>query len=232
MPITRKKVRKGLTGHVEISVSAPFGEEEIEEVNRMFETIYNLDKALEEIRLIASKVLASAGLPTDWSHVMVGPDGKWRPHRKGEHPQPKPGWTYTFVTGLVKDRPYTEEWFAAQSLSSIEMIRGHIERGEARNAAFAGLQLGNLVRTAVLKFRWEKHAIVGINVRKGGKKGGEEKADAEKDSIRRKHEAWQKIADEIWKKRPDLSKAAVAKLIEGRSKDGNWNYIRRKIRKN
>jgi hypothetical protein len=76
-------------------------------------------------------------------------------------------------------------------------------------SAFAGT-LGRLVEQYYWRFRFEKAAVTGIGARAGASMGGKAKARLHE----AEHSAWQNEAAEIWSRRPNLQKAAVAQLIK------------------
>jgi hypothetical protein len=77
------------------------------------------------------------------------------------------------------------------------------------NSGFAG-KLGRLVEQYYWRFRFEKAAVTGIGARAGASMGGKAKARL----YEPEHSTWQKEAVEIWSRRPNLNKTAVAQLIQ------------------
>jgi len=80
-----------------------------------------------------------------------------------------------------------------------------------------------------------KENVRAEKARQDGSQGGSESGNKKKVDASVRHEKWQKMADEIWKKRPKLKDSEVARIIEKRSKDdvpaSKWSYIRTKISK-
>ena len=70
-------------------------------------------------------------------------------------------------------------------------------------------KLARLLEQYLWKFKFEQAAKTGATVRKGASAGGKAKAAQHQ----AQHSQWQKAASEIWARRPDLSKQAVAGLI-------------------
>ena len=76
-------------------------------------------------------------------------------------------------------------------------------------SSFSG-KLGRLVEQYYWRFRFEEAAITGIGARKGASAGGKARAGLH----RAEHVVWQRLALDVWARRPNLSKIAVAKAIK------------------
>ena len=113
-------------------------------------------------------------------------------------------------------RLYEKPWYEFHAVQLIEWIEdepGYFASDKAsalRNlltSSFSG-QLGRLVEQYYWRFRFEKAAITGSGARAGASAGGKAKAKHH----RREHSRWQQAAEEIWVKRPELTKTTVAKM--------------------
>jgi len=118
---------------------------------------------------------------------------------------------------LVLGKIYKKPWYefhAVQLLDWIEEMKANaLKPGYAKFmglmiSSFSG-QLGRLVEQYFWRFRFERAAITGLAARHGASAGGKAKARLHRDQ----HASWQKAAEEIWKRRPKLSKTAVAEII-------------------
>jgi hypothetical protein len=136
-----------------------------------------------------------------------------------------------YLVGLAVDRLYEKPWYefhAIKILDYIEMSqrdlyekkntemsqRDFVEKNYANFfivviSSWSG-QLGRLVEQYYWRLRFEKVTIAGVGARKGAAAGGKAKAELHK----LKHAAWQKAASEIWARRPNLNKIAVAQALK------------------
>jgi hypothetical protein len=104
----------------------------------------------------------------------------------------------------VYDKPWYE-FYALRFFDSIETLLKADSRVNTRCA-----QLGRLVEQYYWRFRYEDAATSGVGTRLGARAGGRARATLH----RTEHSAWQSLASEIWSRRPDLSKIAVAETIK------------------
>jgi len=117
---------------------------------------------------------------------------------------------------LARERLYEKPWYEFHALQFLDWmedqdIRRHPDLSLLVNTNFAG-QLGRLIEQYYWRFRFEKAAITGAGARKGASAGGKAKAVLHQ----AERAAWQKAASEVWARRPDLSKIAVAEQIRKR----------------
>lgn len=113
---------------------------------------------------------------------------------------------------------YQKPWYEAHALQFLNWIeRDEYDLYKYPSLAritipgFAG-QLGRLVEQYYWRFRFEGVAISGTRARKGASDGGRVKAALHQPE----RSAWQKIAEEVWTHRPELSKRAVAETVRKR----------------
>lgn len=118
-------------------------------------------------------------------------------------------------------RHYEKPWYeihALQFLNWIEdpdpVIRKLPQLERLLHVSFAG-RLGRLVEQYYWRFRFEEAVVTGIGARKGASAGGKAKAE----SHRMERRAWQIAALEIWRRRPSLSKLAVAEQVRKQLRD-------------
>lgn len=194
--------------------------EERGELQKLVES-NTLEARLDRIEAGAREILAQAGLPTDLGGVELAP-GKIRS-----------------VLAMVAEKPHSEEWFAAQILKWASAVRHNVDRGNAEGAAYAALNLGDLVEMAGMKVAWEQDALRGQKVLKSAGKGGRTKAENSQ-RIREARAEWRKRAAKIRARHPDWSESCVAQQIrrnllrEGATEelDRSFHTIRRYIAKN
>jgi len=131
-------------------------------------------------------------------------------------------WERDDVEELALDRLYEKPWYEVHAIRLFENFDellkagARLKRGRAPGFAilascFTG-ELGRLVEQYYWRLRYEGAAITGLKARKGASAGGISKAA----SHRTEHGGWQKAASEIWVRRPELSKIAVAEIIRKR----------------
>lgn len=111
-------------------------------------------------------------------------------------------------------RLYEKPWYEYHAVQYIEWIEkpeflGKRDLPVWLTSGFAGT-LGRLVEQYYWRFKFEKAAVTGVGARAGASMGGKAKAKLHK----AEHSEWQNAAAEIWVRRPNLGKAAVAQLIK------------------
>jgi hypothetical protein len=113
---------------------------------------------------------------------------------------------------------YQKPWYEYHALQFLDWIEGRVlglsssayrALTSFANPLFAG-QLGRLVEQYYWRFRFEGAAITGVGVRSGVSAGGKARAITH----RAMQDAWQQTAREIWGRRPELSRTAVAQLVK------------------
>ena len=124
---------------------------------------------------------------------------------------------------LARYRLYEKPWYEFHALELLEYIRLRRLDAVKRDASsrewvnFCGLmilsfsgQLGRLVEQYYWRFRFEKAAVTGIGARKGASLSGKLKSERDKAL----QADWQRRASDIWGRRPNWSKTAVAAEIK------------------
>jgi len=105
----------------------------------------------------------------------------------------------------------------------------HIARGDADEAARRAVAIGRLCTEAHLKELWESHALRGeanASVLKAAADRGNQKKQSRAETSRM---TWQAMTDEMRARNPHLGKAAVGRLIAGKTGD-NPDTVRRRIK--
>lgn len=132
---------------------------------------------------------------------------------------------------LAFDRLYQKPWYEVHALQFLDWIENretlkYPGLALVANAGFSG-QLGRLVEQYFWRFRFEQAAIIGVGAQKGASAGGKARAAIH----HAERVAWQKVAFEIWSRRPKLSKTAVAEKIRDRLRSPHTaKHIARYIR--
>ena len=133
-------------------------------------------------------------------------------------------WDRECIEELALGEFYAKPWYEFHALQLFQTMDellqsgAKFEKGAAPGFAFlvscfAG-ELGRLSEQYYWRFRFEGAAITGIGARKGASAGGVSKAALHQTE----HCAWQKAASEIWERRSELSKIAVAGIIRKQSR--------------
>jgi hypothetical protein len=119
---------------------------------------------------------------------------------------------------------YEKPWYEIHAVRFLDWIRlAQCDAVNGKNPNLAALmisscsgKLGRLVEQYYWRFRFEKAAITGVGARNGASAGGKAKARRHK----AEHVVRQSAASEIWKRRPGLSKIAVADAVKKRMQSG------------
>lgn len=137
------------------------------------------------------------------------------------------------LEGVDPEREFEDDHpvdFARRILNAYEVARLHIENGDADKAARWAFLAGHLAGLAQLKFEWEDHALRGRDTLQAAREGGEKRGADRRDDAASRYRAWQCMADDLWSRRPDHTKANVARAIAA-STGENADTIRRRIKR-
>jgi hypothetical protein len=118
----------------------------------------------------------------------------------------EPGYGTSIADIIVRGWEFKKPWYEYHAVQLLERIAG--ERVSGWHLAWCG-QLGRLVDQYYWRFRFEKAAIAGVGMQKGASLGGKIKSARYKPQ----QQEWQRLAADIWGRKPELSKLAVAKII-------------------
>ena len=210
MPVTQKMIGTGLTTRLCTSISAPFGEEEIGAIRRWVEAynqISTFERIAASLKVFYQDVLTHAKLPPWDKYVRIYANGDWADDlpedwRQRLHEILKPDeWAGRAIDIVeLRDRIDSQEWFAAKSLDSIDLVQQVIASEAPASIAYLALHLGILIETAKWKFSWETDALLGKDHRQASSKGGKGKGQ----NIGQKHVKWQQRANTILDAHPSM----------------------------
>jgi hypothetical protein len=227
MPVEHYRRGSGITQKERTRVTKPSSEPA--ELQRMLGRDFSfegLHGAVLEAR--ARGILEVAGITVDHERL---PDGR-----------EASGWA-----AVVRQRGHAEDSeqdFAARLLEKLELLRATSSRKQVEEATRFAFELGVLATEADMKFRWELHALRGLRWAENQDNRAKQfqgSNSARSESAAAETAVWQKAADAIWERSPQLSAAAVAKVV-AKTLDGEPkhkpnderklkpNTIRRKIR--
>jgi hypothetical protein len=126
------------------------------------------EEVLGDLRADAVRVLAATELPTSVEPVERVGDG-WRPLDEGAFERAlaeRRSFSGSTVLDLVKDRPHSSQWFAAQVLFHSEIALQALARGDAATAVYNALRASGFHTMAVCKFAWEADVLAGRAARR------------------------------------------------------------------
>ena len=239
MPINRSTIRRGIQLYRTTSYDFPLTEDEMNELRR--ETDGNsLTVILDRYEEAASEILRTAGLPDHMGPFLVHDDGTWEEFtdemraKSNRFSAPSPDETFqiSLVTQFVRDIPLTLEWRAAQILKWCDAVRQFLSKNDAKNAAYAAISLHDHVAKALLIDTLEPDVIRGRNNARCMREIAHTHNELRNTDRAKSWAQWQKVADQIWKRKPRLTKMAVAVIIRHElGIDDSVNTIRRRIEK-
>ncbi len=130
-----------------------------------------------------------------------------------------------YVYSQALSKTYSKAWYEFHINEAIDFVTskvsviGNSEKGGERLVYLRSIieysaRAGRLVEQYYWKFIFEKKAIAGTKLSKGGKAGAALTAAKAKEE----HARWQAEADRIWKADPSKTKAVVAKSVKRRLK--------------
>lgn len=227
MSIKRETIQVGLTAREITTYENPLSADEWDEFCK-FADQTTIEWQIGELEETARKTLAAAGLPTFFGPVEITDTG-WREFtKKRRRGRESINRSSTTVVEMVKCEPFSRESYAAQVLLHAHCLREHMKREDMRGAINCAFQLQYFADEAYYKFRWEADTIRGRKSRIN--RGGAERP-GHFARVRDRYERWQEIADDHSKRRPKLSKRAIARLIAQRPEEtASANTIRQVIK--
>ena len=186
----KKVTRPGLTQRETTGPSiAPTDEEEVARLSAAIDE-GNLETWLNRVEEWARNELAAAGLQTVYL-------------------APTPGGGQVSVLDLVKDRPHSPEWLAAQTLKFAVRTRYHMESGNAKDAVWNAIHLAQAIRLTDFKLDLEGPLRTGIKVIKGARESGRET----RGERARRDEHWRSEAQKIRERNPTWSQDNIVRHI-------------------
>ncbi len=154
MTIKTHIVGSGITRQKRISVSTPWGPDEIETLNRLIPEADGRpgwQQELDDARTWAEETLRRAELPTD-------PAGLYNPQTAMAYAGPPPrSEPFCLLTGLVRDREWdAPEWFAAEILLQAHLLERTRAQGDIDAVIWHAIRLGRFIEIAFTKILWER----------------------------------------------------------------------------
>ena len=234
MPVTHRKIGTGMTERISTSISGPpWGDEEMRAIQRMVEaqiSISTFEGRAARVERWCQQVLVAENLPPWDTVVRVHADGRrWTDdlpaHVRqwsltGEVPIPEDVRRYLQALkrrgedinngkGLADTLypEHSEVWFACEILTTMDIVR-QVRTNHAEESMLCMVwNLGELIATASLKFRWEPDALLGKAHRRSSSKGGKGRQKNEE------HAEWQRRANTILEKDPGMEWPAVYRRV-------------------
>lgn len=162
MPIIKRELGGGITRRIATTISAPFGDKEIEAFAAEMKRLgAELAGWLTSSDAAAGKILADARLPTTFDRYWRADGGEWA-LVTGETSLDSARWIGVHfvrgVWGAAKADGYEHDskvGFAARAIDQAGWIRHYLERGEAEKACLASMRLGEILTEARIKEVWQ-----------------------------------------------------------------------------
>jgi hypothetical protein len=240
MPVTHQIIGTGITKRIRTSVSTPYGEEEIAALHCMLQSMAEtstFEGLVGPWEDYCRNVLAQAKLPPWDKDVRISADGGWRddlPADWGDCAHeilgPEEGIGRATAVAELRFGLDSQEWFAADFLQDLDLVRRVIARGEAATAAHQALSLAIGMVIAKFKFTWEPAVEIGMKIQQAVHHGGKMTGQARRKEAQLRHAQWQQAADVIWTNNPDESKTNVSRAVARQFKV-NEHTVRKNIRK-
>jgi hypothetical protein len=232
MPVTQKMIGRGMTERPSSSISAPFGEEEIEACRRWVEA-YNQTCTFEgrigPYELFCQNLFAKENLPPWDKWVRIHADGRnWTDDVpeyvlkcEGKWGVPLPEDVHRYFQDLRRlgediksglNLAYnlvevdSEVWFACEFFRHLDVVR-RARASHAEDAALCrAMDAEAIIVTAGFKFRWEADAIRGKKIPEYGRQGGRVRGPVRRETMEKERANVRKEADILWNELPSLIK--------------------------
>jgi hypothetical protein len=208
-----------------------------EKVNRSHNRIAVAELEAEALEIVED-IYQRHGLPTGpearWKAFLTKDQGKtWKPYERQTIDHGDEIHLWSALGRAAHGRP-SEAGFASAIATKLDLLHlvsngRPVEHDEAWLSAFLS---GFRLAVSIAKWRWEFENKSMVDPRGPGNRsaGGQARGEAITLNARRHAAIWQADADEIWKRRPDLSKLDVARRIAAEH-GGSVHTIRQVIRK-
>jgi hypothetical protein len=213
-PPTHRKTKRSRTRHEVTEYQSPLSADDYAALAHELEK-NTIETFLSHVEEWARKVLVTAELPDHLKAVRRDAEGRWFDDLpKGQRNKkladaPKPGEAIVTLLGLVKERPHSPEWLAAQILRFAWGTRHYMKRDRAEDAVWNAILLMQTIALTDFKLEWEWPLDVGIRVIEGG---GQRKAKPQEDE----HKRWKALFDELRGQNPDKSNAKIHQIVAER----------------
>lgn len=141
--------------------------------------------------------------------------------------------TLEYLQRLTRERKDSIEIdYAARLLDALRLVRACVERGDIEDVARLAVEFGLLLQEMAMKFKWERDALSGVSYRLNFKAGRDEYNKQRKREAAEQYRWFQTLADELWEKRANWSRNAVACMMKKLQPDlPSIQTIRKHIKK-
>jgi len=148
----------------------------------------------------ARNILRDSDLPDHLRALAYKANGEWRELADGERPADGEG--ACMVTHLVKDKPLSQEWYAAHVLLRAYCVSKAIEENDAEKAAWNAMRMSEHYEHAIFRGAFERDVLV-------ERARSLESKKAKRVELERFKEAYRTARDE----NPNLSRVRVINSI-------------------
>ncbi len=213
---THRKTKFGRTRHEVTEYEFPLSDDDYAALAHELEN-NTIETFLSRFEEWARKVLVTAELPDHLKAVRRDAEGRWfddlpkGQRNKKPADAPKPGEAIVTLLGLVKERPHSREWAAAQILRFAWGTRHYMKRDRAEDAVWNAILLMQTIALADFKLDLEWPLDVGMRSIESGKHGKERSRETE-------HIKWKAVFDDVTGQFPDKSKAEIHRIVAERFK--------------
>ncbi len=213
-PPTHPKTKRGRTRHEVTEYQFPLSDDDYAALAHELEK-NTIETFLSRVEEWARKVLVTAELPDHLKAVRRDADGRWfddlpkRQRNKKPADAPKPGEAIVTLLGLVKERPHSREWLAAQILRFAWGTRHYMKRDRAEDAVWNAILLMQTIALTNFKLDLERLVDIGDRRIRSGEHG-------KKRSSRAEHLEWQNLVGELARQQPEMKKGEIIDQVAAR----------------
>jgi hypothetical protein len=213
-PPTQRKTKYGRTRHEVTEYQFPLSDDDYAALAHELEK-NTIDTFLSHAEEWARKVLVKARLPDHLKAVRRDAEGRWfddlpkGQRNKKPTDAPKPGEAIVTLLGLVKERPHSPEWLAAQILRFAWGTRHYIKRDRAEDAVWNAIFLMQTIALTDFKLDLERLVDIGDRRIRSGEHG-------KKRSRRAEHLEWQNLVGELARQQPEMKKGEIIDQVAAR----------------
>ena len=210
-PPTHRKTKYGRTRHEVTEYQFPLSDDDYAALAHELEN-NTIETFLSRVEEWARDVLVAAELPDHLKAVRRDADGRWvddlpkRQRNKKPADAPKPGEAIVTLLGLVKERPHSPEWLAAQILRFAWGTRHYMKRDRAEDAVWNAILLMQTIALTDFKLDLERPLNIGLRIIQSGEHG-------KMRSSRDQHLEWKQMVDDLAGQQPEEPRSEIIRRV-------------------